>query len=552
MAEPLPPAPAPLPPHDLPEARVVSRRGRAFPWFWIIPLLAVMIGLGVMIKSILDQGPTIHITWKNAEGIEVGKTHIKYKNVDIGVVNDVRIADNGKGVVVDADINHDAAKLLVTDTHFWVVRPRIAGGQISGLATLISGSYIGMDAGSAKKSARDFKGLEAAPTVTADEPGAEFILHGDTLGSLDVGSPLFYRRVQVGQVTATDLDGDGKGVTLHIFVHSPYEKFVTSNARFWHASGVDFSFDTSGFKVQTQSLAAILLGGVAFLSPPDLPAGQAVPGDTKFTLYQNQTQAFRRTESEVITIMAYFTQSVRGLSVGAPVEFRGIQVGEVKSIDVVFDPDKMDFRFPVELDMYPDRLLPKNAPPAVATELPPDGTILRAISRGLKAQLRTGNLLTGQKYVSLDFFPNSPNVKVDNSQSPHVIPTVTGSIEDLQASLTDIAQKIDKIPFDKIAIDLRTDLKTLNKTLNDTDRVMHRVDTQLAPQLQVTLDSARQTIQSANQLLSADAPLQQDVREALHELTRAAESIRVLADYVQQHPEIFIKGKPSDAKENAP
>jgi paraquat-inducible protein B len=503
-----------------------------------------------MVKSIVDQGPTIRIHWKNAEGIEAGKTHIKYKNVDIGVVKAIRIADDNKGVIVEADMTHDAAKLLVDDTRFWVVRPRIAGGQISGLATLISGAYIGMDVGAAKKSRREYIGLEQAPTVTTDEAGAEFILHGDTLGSLNVGSPVFYRRVQVGQVTATDLDEDGKGVTLKIFVHSPYENFVTSNARFWHASGVDISLDSGGFKVETQSVAAILLGGIAFLSPPDMPSGDPVPGDSQFKLFQDQAKAMRRTESEVITVMAYFTGSVRGLAIGAPVEFRGLQIGEVKSIDVLFDPDKMDFRFPVELDLYPDRLLAKNAVSTSETSVPGDSTVIRAIGRGLKAQLRTGNLLTGQKYVGLDFFPNTPIVKFDPNHTPHVIPTVTGSLEDLQASLTDIAQKIDKVPFDKIAGDLRTDLQTLNRTLNDTDKVMHRVDTQIAPQLQITLDSARQTMQSANQLLSSDAPLQQDVREALHELTKTAESIRVLTDYVQQHPESFIKGKPSDAKEN--
>ncbi len=550
--EPDNPAPAPIVPPRLPEARIVSRRGRSFPWFWVIPIVAVVLGFTVMVKGIIDQGPTIRIKWKNAEGIEAGKTHIKYKNVDIGLVKAIRITDDTRNVQVEAEMTSDAAKLLVEDTRFWVVRPRIAGGQISGLATLISGAYIGMDAGSSRKSRRDYQGLEQAPTVTSDEPGAEFVLHGESLGSLDVGSPVFYRRVQVGQVTATELDADGQGVSLKIFVRSPNEKFVTSNSRFWHASGVDFSLDAAGFNVHTQSVAAILLGGIAFMTPPDLPPGEPVPGETQFTLFPGESKAMKRSDSEVVTLTAYFAGSVKGLSVGAPVEFRGLQVGEVKSIDVLFDPDKMDYRFPVQLDLYPDRLLPKAAPSPTTQRVPGSSAILKALSKGLKAQLRSGNLITGQKLVALDFFANAPAVKFDPNQSPLVIPTAPGSMEDLQATLSDIATKIDKIPFDKIAQDLRTDLQTLNKTLNDTDKVLHRVDTELAPQLQVTLDSARQTLQSANQLLSSDAPLQQDVREALHQMTKAAESIRVLTDYVQQHPEMFIKGKPGDAKENAP
>jgi paraquat-inducible protein B len=536
---------------DVPEARSVSRRGRAFPWFWIVPLVAVLFGVGLMVKSILDQGPTIQIHFKNAEGIEANKTHIKYKSVDIGVVKTIKLADDNKSVIVEAEMTHDSSKLLVTDARFWVVRPRIAGGQISGLATLVSGSYIALDVGSASKSRREFIGLEQAPTVTTDEPGSEFVLHGDNLGSLAVGSPVYYRRVQVGQVTSTELNADGHGVTLKIFVHSPYERFVTANARFWHASGIDLSLDSAGFKLQTQSLISIVLGGVAFFAPPDFPEGPAVPAESSFNLFENQATAMRRADSEMVTLMAYFTESVRGLSPGATVEFRGLAIGEVKSIDVLFDPDRMDFRFPVELSIYPDRLLPKHGPAPMGAQQS-ETVIMRAIAKGLKAQLRSGNLLTGQKYVSLDFFPKSPPVKVDPNQIPHVIPTVTGSIEDLQNTLTDIAQKIDKIPFEQIAGDLRTTLKSLNQTLNDTDAVIHRVDTQIAPQVEATIDSARQTLNSANQLLSSDAPVQQDLREALQQMTKAAQSIRVLSDYVQQHPESFIKGKPSDAKENAP
>ncbi len=538
-------------PEDIPEARSVPRRGRAFPWFWIVPLVAILIGVVMMIKAVIDQGPTIQIHFKNAEGIDANKTHIKYKSVDIGVVKAIRLDSDNKSVIVEAEMTHDASKLLVSDTRFWVVRPRIAGGQISGLATLVSGSYIAMDVGSATKARREFVGLEQAPTVTTDEPGSEFILHSETLGSLDVGSPVYFRRAQVGQVTSAELDPDGRGVTLKVFVHSPYEHFVTANARFWHASGVDLSLDANGIKLQTQSVVAILLGGIAFLAPPDLPAGPAMPPDSAFTLFENQARAMRRTDSEAMTIMAYFTGSVRGLQAGAPVEFRGLAIGEVKSIDVVFDPDHMDFRFPVELSVYPDRLLPKRGPMPVPTE-EGDTIVMRAIAKGLRAQITSGNLLTGQKYVSLDFFPKAPRVKVDTTQLPYVIPTVNGSLDDLQATLADIAQKIDKIPFAEIASDLRTTLKTLNQTLSSADSAIHHIDTQVTPQIQATLDSAHQTLNAAKELLESDAPVQQDLREALQQLTRTAESIRVLTDYIQQHPESFIRGKPSDAKENAP
>lgn len=532
----------------IPDARPVTRQWRTFPMFWIVPIVSVLIGLTLLVRGLSEEGPRIELRFKNAEGLEAGKTKIKYKNVDIGDVKSIHLDSDHNGVVVTAQMAHEASKLLVDDTRFWVVRPRVAGGQISGLGTLLSGAYIGMDIGKSTKERREFVGLETAPSVTTDEPGREFILHTSDLGSLDVGSPLYFRRIQVGQVTAVDLDQDGGGVTMRIFVNSPFEHLVTRNSRFWQASGLDITLDATGVSVHTQSLVSILLGGIAFQPPLEGTAGPAADSDTVFVLYQNETLAMRRTDAEITPLLAYFSESVRGLSVGAPVDFRGVTIGEVRSIDVQFEPAKASARFAVALSLYVDRLA-ADPHPSGKLAVAHQELLQQAIAHGLKAQLRTANILTGQRFVALDFIPQTSNPRTPEVLPAGQIPTVPGGLEDLQLALTDLAKKLDKIPFDAIAQDLRATMASLQRTLDQTEKVMALVNTQVAPQLTQTLAQAKEAMAAATQLLSSNAPAQQDLREALRQLSRTAESLREVTDMIQRHPEVLLRGKPKDSQE---
>jgi paraquat-inducible protein B len=531
---------------------VLPAKKRRVQLIWIIPAVAVLIGAWLTVRSYLETGPTIAIRFKTAEGLEAGKTKLRYKSVDIGQVKGIDIASDGKGVIVAAELRSNAGKLLVKDTRFWIVRARVAGGQISGLGTLLSGSYIGVDVGKSPDSARNFEGLDNPPPVTADEPGREFILRSSTLGSLDIGAPVYYRLVPVGQVTAFDLDEDGKAVVLRIFIHSPYEKFVTEATRFWHASGLDVSIGASGFQVKTQSFVSILLGGVAFQEAPEGREGREAPPalpERLFTLYPEQASAMKRLDTEAMPFVAYFSDSVRGLSPGVPIELQGIVIGDVKSVDLQFDPGTMSFRFPVELNLYADRLQSKD--PKYAKE-PFDGKnlIARLIERGLRAQMRSGNLLTGQRYVALDFFPNAKPVRVDrallNGKGVPVMPTVPGNLEELQVTLANIAKKIDKVPFDEIGVELKQTLKKLQTTMESADTFVQHLQHDVTPELGAAMAEAKKTLSAAEKVLANDAPVQQDVRAALREMTKAAQSVRVLTDYLQLHPQSLIFGKPAE------
>ncbi|WP_449413301.1 PqiB family protein [Pandoraea soli] len=532
---------------ELPTPVIEPRKRWAPSLVWLIPLVAAVIGLSLVAKAVIERGPSVVIDFKTAEGLEAGKTKVKYKEVDIGTVKNIELSDDLSHVRVTVDLTQNAKRFAVKDSRWWVVRPRVAGGSVSGLSTLLSGAYIGADAGKSKDSSEHFVGLEVPPVVSTGQPGKPFVLHAADIGSLDIGSPIYYRRIQVGQVEAYSLDPDGKGVTLRVFVQAPYDQYVGSNTRFWHASGIDLRLDSSGFQVNTQSLASVVIGGIAFQAPNESGAGAMAKAGQEFRLAPDETTAMKAPDTHPMTVVFRFQQSLRGLAVGAPVDFRGITLGEVTSIGVEFDQATKQINMPVTVEVYPDRLRrrdPKN-------NLPPDELASRQIlnslvARGLRGQLRTGNLLTGQLYVALDFFPNAKPAHAEEVDNVVVMPTVPNTLDQLQLQIADIATKLDKIPFDSIGQNLDSSLRKLDKTLDNAQGLFRQLDGEIAPEAKATLREAKKSFGAAERTLSEDAPVQQDVRQAMQELTKTLRSLGTLADYLQQHPEALLRGKPKD------
>ncbi|CAB3772732.1 PqiB family protein [Paraburkholderia solisilvae] len=531
------------PPPELPEALAVPRSRWRVQWIWLVPVVAVLIGVWLAAQAILQQGPTITISFKTGEGLEAGKTKIKFKDVDIGVVKSVALSKDYTRVIATAELTRDASRMLVDDTRFWVVRPRVSGGTVSGIGTLLSGAYIGTDIGKTKRERRDYTGLETPPVFASDVPGSEYVLKSDDLGSVDVGTQIYFRRLQVGQVTSYELDPNGRGVTMRVFINAPYDKFVTPNTRFWHASGVDVTLNTEGVKVNTQSLVSILVGGLAFQTPPDSPDESPAPAHTTFQLFGDRTEAMKMHDRIVQTYVFNFKESVRGLVVGAPVDFRGITIGEVSAIHTRFDPITRQFSIPVEIRLYPERFTSRYE------SEPRGGRLTRSpremtdflVSRGMRAQLKTGSLITGQLYIALDFFPNAPKAEVNWDRDPPELPTVSSGLQSLQESVTDLIARMNKIPFESIG-------KNAQQTLARADALLQNFDSQLVPQARDTLTAARATLDSANTALQPDSALQQDTADAIRELSRTAASLRALAEYLERHPEALIRGKAESGK----
>lgn len=537
-----PELPPDLPP-DLPEPVATPRSGWLPSLVWLVPLVAALIGIALVAKSVLERGPTITISFSTAEGLEPGKTKVKYKDVDIGSVKTIRLSRDHTRVLVSVQLTKEADDFAVEDTRFWIVRPRIGTSGVTGLGTLLSGAYIGVDAGRSHESQSDFVGLEKPPAVTGDQKGRRFSLHGASLGSLDIGSPVYYRRVQVGQVVGFSLDRDGTGVSVDVFVDAPYDQYVGLDSRWWHASGVDLRLDSSGLKLNTQSLATVIIGGLAFQSPPGEAIGPEAPDNTVFRLAGNEGDAMRAPDGPPLTVVMNFNQSLRGLSVGATVDFRGIELGEVTDIGVQYDPKARNFTMPVTMNLYPDRLGRRFRESVEQGGEAAGKQLLRTlVAHGLRGQLRTGNLLTNQLYIALDLFPKAAPVAIDVSRSPLELPTVPNTLEELQVQVADIARKLDQIPFDQIS-------KNLNGTLQSANSLFKQLDTQLAPQARDTLAAAQRTFGAAQSTLQQDSPLQSDMHQALTQLTQTLQTLNALADYLERHPESLLRGKNKDPKQ---
>jgi paraquat-inducible protein B len=529
-------------PQTVPESKVFSRRKTWPSLVWIIPVLATVVGLWVAVSRIRSQGPEITIVFQSAEGLESGKTRINYRGVNVGTITAIRLSHDHQRVIATAQMAPRTEGFLVEDTRFWVVRPRISGATVSGLGTLISGAYIGMEIGSSKVPKRSFVALETPPVVTGEAPGRFFVLKTSDLGSLDLGTPVFFRRLQVGRVASYSLDKNGNFFTVRIFVRVPYDRFVTSDTRFWQSSGIHVQLTANGLSLETQSLLSILIGGISFETPGNVSLLPAAAANTVFTLFTTRAKAFEPAVHNPLTFELIFNESVRGLTPGAPVEFRGVQIGEVAAIHAQIDFRTLQFQAPVTIHLDAQRLGIK----AVDVPTGADPNELRRrlidslVADGVRAQLRTGNLITGTAYVSFDYFRDAPPARVNWSEKPVQLPTEPGQLEATEARLTNIVKKLDRMPLEQIGAELRRSIADLDVTLRNANRMISTANE--------TLVSAHGTLQSANTYLEPDSIKSQELDDTLQQVNRAARSVRLLTDYLQRHPEALLRGKRGEAQ----
>lgn len=513
---------------NLPESNIQPRS--KFSIVWLVPLVAVLIGAWIGYKAWSEMGPTITITFKTADGLEAGKTKIKYKNVEIGEVTNIHVNHETEDVKVTAEMTSDIKPFLTDQTEFWVVRARINASGVSALDTLLSGAYIGIDPSSEGKNKLNYKGLEVPPAITGDIPGKHFVLHTKNQGSIERDTPVYYRKFNVGLLEEVKLNEDGESITVRVFINEPYDQWVNKTTKFWNASGVDFSMSADGIKLDTESLVSILIGGIAFESK-DLSTNVAQSeNNSRFKLYANRADSLEKDYDVGFKYVLNFPESVRGLTVGAPVDFRGIQLGEVTDIHLSFDTEQKKVSVPVTFSIDYGRVHLKG------NSKKPDTDNIETIHRsraeylvkqGLRAQLQTGNLLTGQLYVSLDFFPDAPPFAMDWNAKVPEFPSVPGTLGDLKANINGILKKADAM-------------------LTQITELSYKLNHDLEPKLSGTLKQTESTLLTIQNTLKDDSPLQQDLQITLREFAKAARSIKSLTDYLERHPESLIRGKKGD------
>jgi paraquat-inducible protein B len=438
---------------EIPRAEVHPRR--PFQIVWLIPLVAIVIAAFLGWRAVVERGPTITLTFNSGDGLQAGQTKVKHKAVDLGTVQSINLSRNMAHVVVRVDMRREAASSLTENARFWVVKPRLNAGNVSGLETLLSGSYIEIDPGPPGAPARrEFTGLEEPPAVRSDEPGSTFQLRAERLGSLASGSPVFFRDIVVGEVLGYSLRQQGGGVNLQAFIRSPYDRFVHESTHFWNASGISFQLGANGVQVQLESLQAALLGGIAFDTTHEEENTPVSKPNTEFTLYTDEERANSAGYATRIPFLTYIEGSVRGLAVGAPVELFGIQIGNVTDIRLEFDPLGGTTRVAVRFEVQPGRMpnMHKDA------QSPPMFVARSLVQRGLRVQSRTASFITGQMVLAMEFFPNAPPTDVSMQGDAIVWPNMPGGLDSVTSSLSLVAQKLQRLPLDEIAANLNSAL----------------------------------------------------------------------------------------------
>ena len=506
---------------------------------WLIPLVAAVVGLYLAYWAWSEQGPTISIVFESAEGIEAGKTKLKYKEVDVGVVESVELTENLSKVRVTVSLVNELSRYLTKNTRFWVVRAEVSAGQISGLGTFLSGVYIAVDPSREGKRTYDFVGLEKAPIVTSDKPGTLFELRGEELGSVEVGSPIYFRWLRVGQVSSYTLDDTGNSISVQIFVEAPHDQRIRSTTRFWNASGFDAVVTAEGVQIDSPSLISMLVGGIAFETPATAEVAEDVPEKMVFELYPNK-QATRRTRYSLKSrYLLFFDSSVAGLVPGSPVEFNGIKIGEVLTVDLAMDPESGEIHIPVVIEIEPERL-GLTGEDVAGRE---NSRTAALVARGFRARLATGNLLTGQKSVDFSFLENAEPAEIEYGHAYPVLPTASGGIDAITERITRIVDKVDRVPIESIGKNLEEVLVNLSDTLDAMKNLAGTANSDLLPSLVASLGKLEDTLTSADAMIAPDSAITGELEQLMSDLSAAARSLRLLTERLEEHPEELLRGK---------
>jgi len=513
------------------EAKATVSERRRISAIWLVPIVALALGIWMVIHTLRSQGPEITVVFSSGASLEADKTKIKFRDVEVGLVGSVRLADDLESVVVTARLDKAAAPLLREDTQFWVVRPRVGPEGVSGLGTLLSGGYIELAPGTGKEGRRHFEGLEDPPVTPAGAPGLKFRLVAEQSGSVGSGTPILYKGFRVGRIESAEFDVDSQKMRYGAFIAAPYDDLVTSTTRFWNASGITLSATADGIQVQTASLESVLIGGVTFGLPEEVEPGEPVQSGETFKLYQDYASVNERPYRQSVEYVVRFPQSVRGLRPGAPVEYRGIRIGRVERVLLTEMTAARAYRkaqpIPVLIRLEPGRFtLPDTEEGAAEMER----RIEEAIGLGLRATLSTGNLLTGSLYVNFDMYPDEPPAEMETFAGRPTLPTIASGLEGIQVRLSALLDKLNELPLGEM-------LDRVDRLLADVDAIVASEGVQSLPaSLEETLAQLRDTLDS----VSTDSAMQERLLRTITEFDRTLQSLRSLLETLKEKPNALI------------
>jgi len=520
--------------------------GKRFNPIWVIPVVAVIIGLYMVIHTKLTEGPEIAIQFNTAEGLEAGKTKLRYRDVDVGLVESVSLSDSMDKVVVTAKMDKSAEDMLREDTRFWVVRARVGAGAISGLGTILSGAYLQLDPGNGPRNKKqEYVGLEVPPLTPADAPGVRLTLYTDQAGSLSAGDSILYNGYKVGRIEGVTFDVEQKVVKYDAFIDAPFNDLVNTNTRFWDVSGVSVDATASGVHINTGSLETILLGGVAFGDLPGLPPAEKAVSGAVFKLSASYQELAEDPFQQRIYYVAEFEQSLRGLNPGAPVEYRGMQIGRVERILIKelmsMGEAARGKPIPVLIYLEPARF---GLPDSEQSVERMREALAVSLKSGMRASLQTGSLLTGALYINIDWYKDEPAVETAEFDGYPVMPTIPSGLGRLEQQIGSLLDKLNNLPLEPVVNNASNALATLDgslasltATMNSLQLILDKEGSKSLPgELSDTLAELRQTLST----LSPDSPMGQSISNSVFELNRTLRNLEELTRTLSEKPNSLV------------
>lgn len=528
-----------------------------FSVIWLVPLVALIIGGWLLWRDIVSKGPEITVTFEAAEGISAGKTAIRYRDVDVGQVTAINLSDNLDYVELTIRMSADFADYLTDKTRFWVVRPRVSARGITGLETIVSGAYIEVVPDSSGAKSREFVGEEEPQYIPNDSDGTRFVLKAEELGSLSTGTPVLLRGIEVGEVLDTELEANAEGVSIPVFIRKPFDALVKRDTRFWDSSGIALDLNADGLSVRAQSVRSVLAGGINFYTPDGSVNAEKAEADTVFRLHESFEKAELLAQGYSQKYILYFDSSVRGLSRGAPVEFNGIRVGTVESVDLEYVVNQGTFRVPVVVTIEPERV---SLVGARQGGVDPKQTVAKLIESGLRARLKTGSFITGQLFVDLAMNPVSPARYLGDQRADlPELPTLPQKLDEIANSLSSLLEKVETFPLEEIGIRLlgtvegmetivtspalSEGMDSLKEAATGISSLVNNLDTTVLPATQTALDAAREALGGVRDVTAPTSPVRYNLEQALKELSATARSLRDLTEFLEQNPSALILGK---------
>ncbi len=530
------------------EARVGG--GLRFSTIWLVPVVALVIGLWMTYSHYAGQGPIIEITFHSGEGIQAGTTKVRRKNVEIGQVLDLRLSEDAEKVVLSVRIYDHAKQLLREDSQFWVVRPRIGSGGISGLSTLLSGAYIELSPGSGESLADSFEGLETPPVTPLGTPGLRVTLDSAGTQPLREGDPILFHGNEVGRIEFVYFNNLKRRTYYNAFIAAPYDALVTENTRFWFNSGLSVELSADGIRFEMASLPAVLAGGVAFDVPEGLPLGEQITERAYFTIFSRESASRESEYENALSFVILFEDSIRGLRPGAPVEYRGVKVGEVVRTDIdyleienLLEPRS---KIPVLIDLVPARLGFADDY-SVLDEVA--NRIDELIDDGLTAGLAIGNLLTGQKYIELQYRGDGFG-ESQTFAGYTVIPAIDGQLDQLLSNASSVMMTINKLPLDQLVDSAHVALDEIAATLAEFRKSASALDSILAdPASHELIGTLNATLTSFQQLavdFSEGSATNIELQKSLQSLARALNELEPVLRNLRRRPNSLIFGGSED------